>query len=589
MVEDIQSIIAQSNIDTSPPPGRTSKSPEGEQGEPNKVEETASIGNEKNYTDPKVCHDPSIKLEGIARIFFDQNKFHMENGEDISMINAEDSIRVDGIEYPLIVVNNRNIERGDINYFKINYDSFLPTILLEIDDIHQNEQKINTTQMSGMIRVCMVAPLDKIYKKILLNFRITNVDINENNPTKVTYSGEYYVENFKQVTTQLIYMPNVCPSAPNCLQGGHINANTWEMLHRISELTGLGFAATKKCKEIEDRVVRHIHTQRFNEFIEDQLAYSGLGEDNIFDAWVDLYGYIVMVNVKWVMDEKIMPSDLVINSIVGAHATSNNLPDEEPVEVQRTITNYNVIQIQTDIEIKTYNMIVNNESILDGTLERIYKMNIGGTKTHIETLEIQTKQDSVDGDFIEDYNTGKNRPIPKFNFNDPAYTGLSGGYNLDEQKKIRNAYFKKKRQSLLIVTLKKPNFGLQRGTLVNVAIYDDDPINKQVVFQNSSNLNRNDSNAEADKINLPEEYNQYDVLLDSTMTLMNMKLSGLYYIDGMTWEYSPAMGSILQSLILIKKGKTTGYLNKHNATKMVKLPERTTLPQTSMKVTEDAI
>ena len=69
----------------------------------------------------------------------------------------------------------------------------------------------------------------------------------------------------------------------------------------------------------------------------------------------------------------------------------------------------------------------------------------------------------------------------------------------------------------------------------------------------------------------------------------NMKLSGLYYIDGMFWEYSPAMGSILQSLILIKKGKTSGYLNKHNATKMVKLPERTTLPQTSMKVTEDAI
>ena len=572
MVEDIQAILAQTSIDTDPPPGRTLKSPEGE---PNEVKETTSIGNEKNYTDPKVCHDPSIQLEGIARLFFNQNKFHMENGEDISLINDEDSIKVDGIEYPLIVVNNRNIERGEINYFRINYDSFLPTILLEIDDLHQNEQKINTTQMSGLIRVCMVAPLDKIYKKILLNFRITNVDIDENNPTKVTYSGEYYVENFRQVNTQLIYMPAVCSSAPNCLQGGHINANTWEMLHRISELTGLGFAATKKCKEIEDRVVRHIHTQRFNEFIEDQLAYSGLGEENIFDAWVDLYGYIVMVNVKWVMDEKIMPSDLIINSIVGAHATTNDLPEEEPKEIYRTLTNYN--------------MIVNNESILDGTLERIYKMNIGGTKTNIETLEIQTKQDSVDGDFIEDYNTGKNRPIPKFNFNDPAYTGLSGGYNLDEQKKIRNAYFKKKRQSLLIVTLKRPNFGLQRGTLVNIAIYDDDPINKQVVFQNSSNLNRNDSKAEADKINLPEEYSQYDVILDSSITLMNMKLSGLYYIDGMIWEYSPAIGSILQSLILIKKGKTSGYLNKHNATKMVKLPEKTTLPQTSMKVTEDVV
>ena len=57
----------------------------------------------------------------------------------------------------------------------------------------------------------------------------------------------------------------------------------------------------------------------------------------------------------------------------------------------------------------------------------------------------------------------------------------------------------------------------------------------------------------------------------------------------MSCEYSPAMGSILQSLILIKKGKTTGYLNKHNATKMAKLPKKTTIEQTSMKVTEDMV
>ena len=226
MVEDIQAIIAQANIDTDPPPGRTSLS-KVEQGEPNEAKETTSIGNEKNYTDPKVCHDPSIQLEGIARLFFNQNKFHMENGEDISMINDEDSIRVDGIKYPLIVVNNRNIERNEINYFKINYDSFLPTILLEIDDVHQNEQKINTTQMSGMIRVCMVAPLDKIYKKILLNFRITNVDVDENNPTKVTYSGEYYVENFRQVNTQLIYMPTETTSSILLLRRLLWNSMPW--------------------------------------------------------------------------------------------------------------------------------------------------------------------------------------------------------------------------------------------------------------------------------------------------------------------------------------------------------------------------
>ena len=67
---DLNDFSCKINIDPAPPPGRTSKLSEGE---PNEAKETASIGNEKNYTDPKVCHDPSIQLEGIARLFFNQN------------------------------------------------------------------------------------------------------------------------------------------------------------------------------------------------------------------------------------------------------------------------------------------------------------------------------------------------------------------------------------------------------------------------------------------------------------------------------------------------------------------------------------
>ena len=233
---------------------------------------TASAGGETNRTDPKVCHDPSITMEGIVRLFPNQNKVNFEEGE-VSTNNKFEMTRVDGIEYPLVAVNDRNIENNEIISLTINYKTFLPQIELIIRDEHQKEQKINTTQMSSIIRVCIIATVNNVYRKLLLNFRTYDMQINESDPTLVTYYGTYYVKEFRQVNTRHIWMPSVCPAQPNCGQGGHINANTWEMLHRIAELTGLGFAATKKCKEIPDHVIRNIYTQRYDQFIEQQLVH----------------------------------------------------------------------------------------------------------------------------------------------------------------------------------------------------------------------------------------------------------------------------------------------------------------------------
>ena len=155
---------------------------------------------ESNRTDPKVCHDPSFTFEGIARLFPNQNKELGEDGE-ISAYNEYDMTKIDGIEYPLVTINNRNIENHEIVNMNISYNDFLPTISITIFDEHEEEQKINTTQMSSIIRVVMVSPVDKVYKKILLNFRILNASIDPSN-------------------TLYCYPPNspcCCPLTPNPL------------------------------------------------------------------------------------------------------------------------------------------------------------------------------------------------------------------------------------------------------------------------------------------------------------------------------------------------------------------------------------
>ena len=43
-------------------------------------------------------------------------------------------------------------------------------------------------------------------------------------------------------------MQTVCPCQPNCGQGGHINANTWEMLHKIAPV-GVHKAQANSCEK----------------------------------------------------------------------------------------------------------------------------------------------------------------------------------------------------------------------------------------------------------------------------------------------------------------------------------------------------
>ena len=548
---------------------------------------------EINRTDPKVCHDPAVTPEGIARLYKTQHKYNMEN-QDLSTINEYDTLKLDGIEYPLITINDRNIENNEIINMKINYYSFLPTISITVYDYAEHESKIMTTQMSGLIKVIMISPVDKVYKKIILNFRILNASISSTNTKITTYYGEYYVKEFRNVNTMHIWMPIPCPKPITCEQGGHINANTWEMLHAIAEMTGLGFAATKHCKEIPDHVLRHIHTQRFNNYIEQQLSHCGTDIHNIFDAWVDLYGYIVMINVPWVLEEEISNKELTTIASIGQHPTSNDLPDQKPKDCLRVLTNYNLTGVKSNLEIESYRIIVKNESIEDGTLERIYpiKMTDNEKLTKLSALDIQTKQNSIDGSYIEDYNTGKRRPIPKFDFNDDKWTALNGGYDLNTQKRIRTSFFKKLRQSLLYVKLKTINFGLQRGTLLQISIFENNFINKDFMLKNTTRIGRIDAeDYQEDILPLPSYLNQEDIVKDVDAWIPNYKLSGLYYIDGMYFEYNRDNGKIDQTLILIKKGTTSGYLNRHNSmgVPLHKWKEKQTLQQGKLLNEQDLI
>ena len=524
------------------------------------IQENTDTGNEKNLTDPKVCHDPIFKSQGIARLWTGEKKEEIGHGDQD---NEYDTLLTDGIQYPLLVINNRNIEDNYIISYQLSYNDFLPTLMVIIRDDHQKEQRISSTQMSGLIRTVIVSPVDKVYKPVVMQFRINSVEIDHDNPIYVRYFATYEVPAFRNVNIGHVWMKDYC-GAPECEHQGTINANTWEFLHELALKSGLGFAATKHTKEIADRAIRNVPSLKIHEYITNQINCSGVDEDSIMDAWVDLYGYIVLVNVSWVLKEtKLTSKDFMIVANCGFNTATHKLPGQKPQEVVRTLTNYPNMPTVSNMMITKYSMNIDNFILDKGTLEKTYMIQLKGRQTIMATTDIQTKQTSIDGECLEDYNTGKSYPIPKFNFNCPEYTGLPG-YDTNLQKKIRDAWFSKIRQSILKVQLSQVNLGLQRGTIVNIAIFDNDYVNKEIMRTHTTNLT-GEVKIEQDKLDDESDTktNPEYMIENDHVWFRNEKLSGMYYIDSMEFIFNHDYNEIVQILYLIKKGSTTGYHNAH--------------------------
>jgi hypothetical protein len=594
-MSDIALLSGITERSTSLPQGKISENESTKIETPNQSNNSSSVENE---TDPQVCHDPAYKPEGVAKIFADQNKVMMEDGETneegsgISANNRFDDSRIFGKEHPIVVINNRDIPAIDIIYMCITYNSFLPKIELKIFDRDLYEVRFKTTQMSSLIRVCMVSNVDKVYRKILLNFKVTSVYVNQNDPTIVSYMGEMYVPGFQETHNKLIVLFPPCPKPITCQQGNFPNANTWEMLHQIAAESGLGFQATKEAKNVLDRVVRHAHHQRYDEFIKEQLEFSGNSENNIFDAWVDLYGYITLIDVAWVLKRDILESDITIINNVGLHGTSNDMMDQKPVKCERTLSDYLYLGAKSNAEVASYYTTTNNSQLYYGTIETVYTQNIGSTRQVISQTDIQTIQRSRDGNtLLNMYNTGNNRPIPIYNFNDDLYTGLKNGYNIGEQRTIRNAFFREKRQTIINVELVSPNFGLQRGTLVTLALFHDstNPKAKQVAIDNTVNLSSSEPGGNVPNIDMPNEMPKEDVVMDPEVQVPNLKLHGLYYIDGMMWEYSQELGYIRQTIECFKKGPTPNYFGDSYGPRINATDKANTLPATDKIINEQDI
>lgn len=504
-----------------------------------------------NFTDPVVRHDPSIPKVRIFQVNKSDKLVATHNGYNNSDVDWK---KIEGSKIPVILYNNVVLKPDQIDYMYIDYDSFVPTIVLDFHQIDRTNELFDNPGMDNTLLVVFTSPVDGAYKPVALSFYMTDIKYEDDN---ISIFATYKMMAMETpVTKQITFNP--CQST-YCMLQENDHPTTFEFLHRVavSEL-GLGYATTDGVKEIKDDKTRLLMNENYAQAIQKHTAFGGLDKDSIFDSWIDLYQYLVVVNVPWVMQQKVGTNDLAFNIVSGPDTTNNTLPPQEDKgPIHRVITNNQYFSQGTNLTFTSCKWEISNRQVYEnGNTTSLFVGSPAGVdkgNNSVQQTDINGLEDSVDG----------LRRSDKYRFGTQKNIGFECGSVEDRntpvllQKQIHDAYFQKLRAKRLKVVMDTLNLGLQRGTLVWVLNYEYSVEGKRGIFENMKNLYGDIS----DMPDQPSDW-QNRIIHDPNTGIPDMAVSGLYYIDGMSFEYTDHNQAITQSLFLIKNGPLLNYYNK---------------------------
>ena len=509
----------------------------------NNTGEKAKFKDPKNPTDPIVVFDPEFGFSQIVLPFDNNYDGNLPETNDENHMNSE------AIRTPLIKLNNKLIFASNIYSMKIYIKDFLPSIELIVDDPDQNIQGTDIPGMNNVITVIMMSPVDGANKKISLDFYITNCVFNPDNT--ITYQGELKVNGLKQVKYS---------------QVGDSQLSTYEFLEKIARELKLGFAATDKCKDVNDKRWRQVYSKTYKDFIKQEIEFAGMDETTIFDAWIDNFGYLVMVNLYYIFNEQVEVEQLSTNVISGnlTSLPKEAVPEPTVEEIYRIITNARELPMHYNLYFEEYHSSVDNSKILDkGTNNRYYWLMSPCDENLIMTQYIQIMESSVDGMEGADEYTYENIEFIGTNQEDDDAVSCK-----TIQKEIRTNFLNKIYAKSLQVKLVNANYSLQRGMLVTVMINEYSERNKQFAMNNADSAMTTEAN---DNTEAPDmESKERETVIDGNNGVTNMSLTGIYYIKDIMFEYNGSNPNIYQTLTLIKTGLQNNLHNKYTSMHSVK-------------------
>lgn len=506
-----------------------------------------------NETDPKVVFDPKIEKTVVAKHWIPENK--NEEGAQGTEANTpqplEDTTRVEGIYVPIIKINSIVVESTDIIYMNLNYTGFTPNLEIQIKKAQY--LKLETPGMANKITVVMIPPVDKTYRKISLDFYVDSYDELE---SSYIYTGYLFFPPFEKKTTRSIKLD------------GKNSLNTYEFCKSIAAECQLGFAATKQCEDIPDTKIRLLRSQTLQDAIIEHTKFGGLDNNSIFDSWIDVYGYLVLCNVSWVLSKATKVEEISMHMLEGLNVTDSVAFKDNSIKygelTGRTFTNWKEMPKEQQNRISSYEWIVNNYSIKSyGTNNTFFTINhkVTGGNNDIVTENITIEDKSADGQNYKD----------AYDFQDIKFLGVEMASKSDGntpvlyQRQRNNAFIAQINAKQLKVVLETLNINLERGTLINIQIFEYDRTLKTQIINLSSNLKEKGDTSEVTEEKVE---NKNEILDNPKFGVPNYAISGIYYINGIEYSYKGDNKKIVQTLYLIKQTPANNYLNMSSIPKL---------------------
>lgn len=339
-----------------------------------------------------------------------------------------------GIQSPLIAIDNIVIDFNDISYFSLKSDGVLPELSMIVLDKYDLISSIDTPGMDNEVRVQILPQFDNAYKKIDLTFYIDNMNVRGDQI--IEFNCTYKSPKF----TGTVYKAfgKLC---------------TYDLFKTICTETGLGFATNVARSEDDMRYI-YCNYKSYKSLLDNEIDFSGCGELNIMDYWVDYWNNLTLAN----MYDRYTSIDNDDDMKVWISSQPQEINEDVKVEPTLVVANLNnhPMYANSELAVLDYSIVTNSGVQAEDGSDRIYTIYNMTNEEHLDYF-VQ------DGDVTNDI-------FVKYDYIGECY----GQYNYLLQRCFRKAFMQKINSESVKITLGTPLLGLMRGSKVNFTGYVDD-------------------------------------------------------------------------------------------------------------------
>ena len=328
--------------------------------------------------------EPTIPLDEV----FVEDQDSEEAKKEESTKNPEPPVKQQGMEggiYPMIQIGSNKVSQGDIESMRLELDSFIPTMTIEISDgsnkMTDLEYPLDGTVVSLYLRPM---PMDE-YRPLRIDFDIINIS---------SIAGEQTEGGGSPPTFTFDCVMRVPLLYADVLQG-FASGNSFDHLIECAEGLGLGFASNED--GTDDEMPRVCAQQSRDEFINLTTLTAYKNDESFFTSYIDPHYYLCMVNINKQFSmidemEKVpvgqqMPTDLQNNP-------NNEEEGDTTVEGDLRLSNGQDVA-GSDMAIAQYNLVNNSGAVWtqNGYARKISYLNLnennnGGGDNGVEEFVI---------------------------------------------------------------------------------------------------------------------------------------------------------------------------------------------------------